>query len=100
VVQRLRYYIFLFKTTIVVDVNPFRYALTRRIIGGKYNKWIVILQEFDLDFSSVKSNILQVFVELISEFPQLDEDVIHVNSFVDEHIFLVSSSDPWYVLEK
>jgi hypothetical protein len=26
----------------------------------------------------------------------LDEDVIHVDSFVDEHIFLVSSSDPWY----
>jgi hypothetical protein len=81
---------------VVVDVNPFQYVLTRRIIGGKYNKWIVILQEFDLDFASVKSKKSLVFAELISDFPRLDEDVIHVDSFADEHIFLVSSSDPWY----
>jgi hypothetical protein len=44
VVHRLQHYILLQKTIIVVDVNPFQYILTRRIIGGKYNKWIVILQ--------------------------------------------------------
>ena len=43
-VQCLQYYILLCKTIVVVDVNPFQYILTRRIIGGKYNKWIVILQ--------------------------------------------------------
>jgi hypothetical protein len=37
-VQRLRHYILLCKTTVVVDFNPFQYVLTRRIIGGKYNK--------------------------------------------------------------
>ena len=80
----------------VVDVNPLQYVLTGNIIGGKYNKWIVILQEFDLDFASVKSKKSLVFVELISNFPQLYEDVIHVDSFLYEHIFLVSSLDPWY----
>jgi hypothetical protein len=43
------------------DVNPFQYVLTRCIIGGKYNKWIVILQEFDLDFASAKSKKSLVF---------------------------------------
>jgi hypothetical protein len=81
---------------VVADVNPFQYVITRRIIGGKYNKWIVILQEFDLDFTSVKSKKSLIFTELISDFPRLDEEVIHVDLFVDEHIFLVSSSDPWY----
>jgi hypothetical protein len=38
----------------VPDVNPFQYVLTRHIVGGKYNKWIVILPEFDLDFASDK----------------------------------------------
>jgi hypothetical protein len=42
-VQRLRHYILICKTTVVADVNPFQYILTRHIIGGKYNKWIVIL---------------------------------------------------------
>jgi hypothetical protein len=68
-VQRLRHYMFLFKTTIVVDVNPFQDILTRHIIGGKYSKWIFILQEFDLDFSSAKSKKSLVFSELISDFP-------------------------------
>ena len=80
----------------VDDVNPFQYVLTRRIIGGKYNKWIVILQEFDLDFASTKSKKSLVFAELIFKFPRLDEDVIHVDSFANEHIFLVSLFDPWY----
>jgi hypothetical protein len=95
-VQPLRHYILLCKTTVVADVNPFQYILTRHIIGGKYNKWIVILQEFDLDFSSGKSKKSLVFVELISDFPRLYEDVIHIDSFAEEHIFLVSLSDPWY----
>jgi hypothetical protein len=34
-VQRLQNYIFLWKTTVVADINPFQYVLTRRIIGGK-----------------------------------------------------------------
>jgi hypothetical protein len=95
-VQRLRHYILLCNTTVVTDVNPFQYILTRRIIGGKCNKWIVILQEFDLDFAFAKSKKSLFFVELISDFPRLDEDIIHVDSFADEHIFLVSPSDPKY----
>lgn len=69
IVQHLQHYILLRKTTIVADVNPFQYVLTRLIIGGKYNKWIVELQEFDLDFSFVKSKKSLVFAELMSEFP-------------------------------
>jgi hypothetical protein len=42
-IKRLHHYIFLCKTVVVANVNPFQYVLTRRIIGGKYNKWIVIL---------------------------------------------------------
>ena len=53
-VHRLRHYILIKTTTLVADVNPFQYVLSRRIVGGKFNKWIVILQEFDLDFQSAK----------------------------------------------
>jgi hypothetical protein len=85
---------YFFKTTVVADVNLFQYVLTRRIIQRKYNRWIVILQEFDLDFASGKSKKSVVFANLISDFPRLDEDVIHVDLFADEHVFLVSSSNP------
>ena len=63
--QRLCHYILLRAMTVVVDVNPFQYILSRLIVGVKFNKWIVILQEFDLDCQSTKSKKSLVFVELI-----------------------------------
>ena len=65
-VQTLRHYILLRTTTVVANVNPFQYVLSRRIVGGKFNKWIVILQEFDLDFQSAKFKKSLVFVDLIA----------------------------------
>jgi hypothetical protein len=80
----------------VTDINPFQYVLTRPIIGGKYNKWIFIFQEFDLNFTSAKSKKSLVFVELISYFSRIDEEIFHDDSFMYEHILLISSSDPCY----
>ena len=66
------------------------------MIGGKYNKRIVILQEFDLEFVSAKSNKSLIFVELISDFPSEAEELVCEDTFFDEHIFLISTLDPWY----
>ena len=71
VVQRLRHYILLHQTLVIAHINPFQFILTRRMIGGKHNKWIVILQEFDLEFVLEKSKKSLIFAELISDFPSL-----------------------------
>ena len=88
-VQRLRHYILLRHTLVVSHVNPFQFILTQRRIGGKYNKWIVILQEFDLEFVSAKSKKSLIFAELIYDFPSVKEEEVHEDTFVDEHIFLI-----------
>ena len=56
----------------------------------------MILQEFNLEFVSANSKKSLIFAELISDFPSLDEVEIHEDSFVDEHIFLILTVDPWY----
>ena len=94
-VHRLWHYILLRQTLVVAHINPFQFVLIRRMIGGGYNKWIVILQEFDLEFVSVKSKKSLIFVELISNFPSLEEE-FYKDMFFDEHIFLISTLDPWY----
>ena len=96
VVQRLRHYILLCQTLVIAHVNPFQFVLTRRMIGRKYNKWIVILQEFDLEFVSKKSKKSLIFAELISDFPSEAEELVCEDMFVNEHIFLISTLDPWY----
>ena len=66
------------------------------MIGGKYNKWTIILQEFDLKFVSAKSKKSLIFAKLISDFPSKAEKLICEDTFIDEHIFLISTLDPWY----
>ena len=95
-VQRLRHYILLHQTLVVAHVNLFQFFLTRRMIGGKYNKWIFIWQEFDLEFVSAKSKKSLIFAELIFDFPSLEEEEVYEDTFVDEHIFLISTLDSWY----
>ena len=78
-------------------MNPMRHILSRRIIGSKYSKWIVILQEFDLEFVNAKAKKSLTFVELVSELPDIKEETIEKESWVYEHLFLISTIDPWYL---
>ena len=95
-VHRLRHYILLQFFFVVVHINLFQFILTKRMIGGKYNKWIVILQEFDLEFVLAKFKKSLIFVELISDFPSKSKEMVCKDMFIDEHIFLISTLDPWY----
>ena len=47
-----------------------------------------------MDFQSAKSKKSLVFVELIAEFPVEEDITIEEESFLDDHIFLISTSDP------
>jgi hypothetical protein len=67
-VQRFRHYILLQTTTVISDANPMQYILSLHILRGIYSKWIVILQEFNLEFSTAKSKKSLVFAELMTTF--------------------------------
>ena len=54
------------------------------------------MQEFDLEFVSPKSKKSLIFVELIYNFPNLEEEEVYEHFFFDEHIFLISTMDPLY----
>jgi len=72
------------------------HILTRQVLWGKYYHWIVILQEFDLEFAKSKSKKSLVFSELICALPRTDQQEEPIGQFLDESIFLISTSDPWY----
>jgi hypothetical protein len=69
---------------VIADSNPMYHILTHRVLGGKYSKWIVILQEFDLEFAKSKDKKSLVFVELIYDIPHVDEDIKPRDSLHDE----------------
>ena len=54
-VQKLRHYILMIQTWVVVDSNPMHYLLSRRLVQGPATNWIVIFQEYDLELVTPKS---------------------------------------------
>ena len=44
----------------------------------------------------MKSNKSLIFADLISDFPREEEEEVYEDTFVDEHIFLISTLDPRY----
>ena len=95
-VQKFCHYIFLRTTTVLSDQKPMYYILTRQVLGGKYSRWIFILQEFDLEFSKATSKKSLVFSELMCDLPCALMDSDPSDSFPDEFLFLISTTDPWY----
>ena len=69
--QKFCHYILLRTTTILADQNLMYYILTRQVLGGEYSHCIVILQEFDLEFSKATSKKSLVFVELMCDISVL-----------------------------
>ena len=66
------------------------------MLGGKYSKWIVILQEFDLEFEKAKSKKSLVFAELICLLPSLETELVAQDHTPDKTLFLIDTSDLWY----
>ena len=95
-VQRFWHYILLRTTTVISDCNPMTYILSRQLLGGKYSKWIMILQEFDLEFTAAKSKKSLVFAELLYSLPSPSAPSVPEEHIPDETFFLISTLDPWY----
>ena len=72
------------------------YILSRQLLGGKYSKWIIILQEVDLEFTTAKSTKSLVFADLICSFPTDSVPFQSKDHISDETLFLISTHDPWY----
>jgi hypothetical protein len=81
---------------VISHCNPMQHILIRELLGGKYSKWIFILQEFDLEFDCAKSKKSLVFAELICDFPHSSTENVAVDSLPDESLFLINTDDLWY----
>jgi len=96
VVQHFWHYILFHTTTVISNCNPMTYILTHQLLGSTYSKWIVILEEFDLAFTTAKSKKSLVFADLIFSFPSTSPPPGTGKQLPDDTLFLISTLDPWY----
>ena len=60
-----------------------------------YSKWIVIFQEFDLEFIKFKSNKYLVLAEILCDLLSDSNTTTSEPSIPNESLFMIESSDPW-----
>ena len=73
-IQKLCHYILLLQTWVVANSNPMQYILGHYPLNGKYARWVVILQEYDLTFSTPKSKKALAITEMITDLPSGTRD--------------------------
>ena len=66
------------------------------MLGGKYSAWIVLLQEFDLEFSKSMSKKSLFFADLMCDLPCESTNSDPSDSFLAKFLFLISTTEPWY----
>ena len=47
--KQLRYYLLYFTTYIVSPINPLKYLMAKQHLSSKFVKWLMLLQEFDIN---------------------------------------------------
>jgi len=95
-VQKLFHYILIWKSNVVENANPMQYILGHRVINGKYAWWVIILQEYNLEFSTPKSKKALAIAKLITDLPSGTCDPPLNDQMTDKHLFHISWSDKWY----
>lgn len=73
-----------------------QYMLGRQLISIKFSQWIIILQEFDMEFTTPKSRKSLALVEFIISFPSNTIEPPINDTLPDEHLFLINTDVPWY----
>ena len=72
------------------------YLLSRRLLQGRATKWVVVLQEFDLEFVSPKSTKALALATLMTDLPPLTTSSPPKDDLPDDFLFVISTEDPWY----
>ena len=81
---------------VYTDHTALKYLLTKKDAKPRLIRWILLLQEFDLEIKD-KNGVENSIVDHLSsmQFENLQELPIN-DSLQDDMLFKVTKSDPWY----
>eukprot|EP00253_Pinus_taeda_P002579 PITA_02579 len=94
-INRFRHYITEYTTSVHTDHADIRYLMNKPITPGRITRWILLLQEFDINIVDKpgKDNVVADFLSRIEN--NRKNTPIEDNS-PDEHLFVVFTNTLWY----
>ncbi|KAM1362954.1 hypothetical protein ACFX2H_027715 [Malus domestica] len=97
--EKFRSYLIGTKVIVFSDHASLKYLLTKKDAKPRLIRWILLLQEFDLEIKDKKGSE-NVVADHLSRLvhSNTEEDLIPLReSFPDEQLFSLKITDPWYV---
>ena len=83
------------KVTVYNDHATLRYLLTKKDAKPRLIRWILLLQEFDLEIKDKKGSE-NLVADHLSRIIQEEESLPLQDNFLNEQLLLVNVQTPWY----
>ncbi|CAN6551449.1 unnamed protein product [Malus baccata var. baccata] len=97
--EKFRSYLIGSKVIVYTDHGALKYLLAKKDAKPRLIRWVLLLQEFDLDIRDKKGaeNVVAYHLSRLPHFQDEEEDVLPLNeSFPDEQLFAIHDVVPWY----
>nr|XP_027076001.1 uncharacterized protein LOC113699845 [Coffea arabica] len=93
--EKFRSYLLGVKEIVFSDHAALRYLMTKKDAKSRLIRWILLLQEFDLEIRDKKGSE-NLVADHLSRIPVGEENEPLKDAFPEEHSFSLNSQLPWY----
>ena len=69
--------------------------MNKPVTNAQVTRWLLLLQEFAITIIDIRGKE-NVVTDFLSHFTNNDDNMPVEESFLDEHLFVVSAYSPWY----
>ena len=96
--EKFRQYILGSYVIIHTDHVPIKYLMSKKEAKPRLLRWVLLLQEFDLEIKDKKGcdNVIADHLSRVERSTAEEEKIILTENFPDEQLFKVSFQLPWY----
>ena len=96
--EKFRPYISGSHVIIYTDHGAIRYLMAKKDAKLRLIKWVLLMQEFDLEIKDKKGsdNVIADHLSRLEKTAKNEKETEIVENFPDEQLFLLSVQTPWY----
>ncbi|CAM8923434.1 unnamed protein product [Rhodiola kirilowii] len=92
--EKFRFYLLGTKVIVYSDHAAIRYLMTKKEAKPRLIRWILLLQEFDVEMKD-KKGIENTVADHLSRIVREEEPGAITETFPDEHLYALSGQAPW-----
>ncbi|KAM2933093.1 hypothetical protein FF1_041090 [Malus domestica] len=93
--DKFRSYLIGIKVIVFTDHAPLKYLLTKKEAKPRLIRWMLLLQEFDIEIRDKKGSE-NVVADHLSRMVHNEEALPILETFPDEQLMSIKVSEPWY----